>query len=164
MAVPRADPHPGPSVMLDELTRYEFEILSDDGSLALLRGRSRDGQPSILVRCPSGDSFTTAERERLSREYSLANEFDDAWAARPQLFGEWAGKPALVISDPGGSPLSSFQRQSLDLDHFLRIAIAIARSLRHLHASRRRWPPLVKPASKRGDMAHCSFRTVRKVA
>jgi predicted ATPase/two-component sensor histidine kinase len=133
MAVPRADPHPGPSVMFDELTRYEFETLSDDGSLALLRGRSRNGQPSILVRCPSGNSFTSAERERLSREYSLANEFDEAWAARPQLLGEWAGKPALVISDPGGSPLSSFQRQSLDLDHFLRIAIAIARSLRHLH-------------------------------
>jgi predicted ATPase/two-component sensor histidine kinase len=133
MAVPRADPHPGPSVVVDELTQYEFEILSDDGSLVLFRGRSREGQPSILVRCPSGNSFTTTEHERLSREYALANEFDEAWAARPRLLGEWAGKPALVISDPGGSPLSSFQRQSLDLDHFLRIAIAIARSLRQLH-------------------------------
>jgi hypothetical protein len=54
----------------DELTRYEFEILSDDGSLALFRGRSRDRQASILVRSPSGNSFTTTEHERLSREYS----------------------------------------------------------------------------------------------
>ena len=133
MPVPRADQHPGPSVMSDELTRYEFEILSDDGSLALFRGRSRDEQPSILVRRPSGDSFTTAEHERLSREYSLANEFDEAWAARPRLLGEWAGKPALVMSDPGGLPLSSLRRQSLDLKLFLRIAIAIARAIRHLH-------------------------------
>jgi serine/threonine protein kinase len=133
MAVPHADPHPGPSVMVEELTRYEFETLSDDGSLALFRGRSRDGQSSILVRCPSGNSFTTIEHERLSREYSLANEFDEAWAARPRLLGEWAGKPALVMSDPGGSLLSSIRRQSLDLEHFLRTAIAIARSLRHLH-------------------------------
>ncbi|MBV8282854.1 MAG: AAA family ATPase, partial [Candidatus Eremiobacteraeota bacterium] len=117
----------------DELTRYEFEILSDDGSLALFRGRSRDRQGSILVRCPSGNSFTTVEHERLSREYSLANEFDEAWAACPRALGEWEGRPALVISDPGGSPLSSIQRQSLDLERFLKIAIAIARALRHLH-------------------------------
>jgi hypothetical protein len=71
--------------MVDELTRYEFEILSDDGSLALFRGRSRDEQPSILVRCPSSNSFTMAVQERLSREYSLAAEFDDAWAARPRV-------------------------------------------------------------------------------
>jgi predicted ATPase/two-component sensor histidine kinase len=133
MAVSGAYPHPGPSVTL-ELARFEFEILSDDGSLSLFRGRSRDGQPSILVRCPFGNSFTTIEQERLSREYSLANEFDEAWAARPQVLGEWAGRPALVISDPGGSPLSSFRRQSLDLEQFLRIAIAISRALRHLHS------------------------------
>jgi predicted ATPase/two-component sensor histidine kinase len=134
MAVPGAYPHPAVSMTVDELTRYEFEKLSDDGSLALFRGRSRDGQPSILVRCPSNNSFTRTERERLSREYSLANELDEAWAARPRWLGEWAGKPALVISDPGGSPLPSIRRQSLDLEHFLRMAIAIARCIRLLHS------------------------------
>ena len=119
--------------MVEELAQYEFEILSDDGSLALFRGRSRDQQASILVRCPSGNSFTTAEHERLSREYSLANGFDETWAARPQALGEWEGRPALFISDPGGATLSSFRRQSLDLERFLKIAFATARALRHLH-------------------------------
>ena len=123
----------GPSVIVEELTRHEFEFLSDDGSRALFRGRSRDRQGSILVRCPSGKSFTTAEYEGPSRANSLANEFDGAWAARPPMLGERAGRPVLVIDDPGGSPLSSARRQSLDRGHFLNIALATARALRHLH-------------------------------
>jgi predicted ATPase/two-component sensor histidine kinase len=120
-------------MMDDELTRYEFEILSDEGGLALFRGRSRDPQASILVRRLSRNSFTTIEHKLLSREYSLADELDEAWAARPQALGEWGGRPALVLSDPGGLPLSSFRRQSPDLERFLKTAIAITGALRHLH-------------------------------
>jgi hypothetical protein len=119
MAAPGAHPHLSPSLMGEELARYEFEILSDDGSLALHRGRSRDRQASILLRCPAGNSFTTTDHEKLSREYSLADEFGEAWAARPRALGEWKGRPALVMNDPGGLPASSIQRQSLDLQRFL---------------------------------------------
>src|SRR5262245_16849472 len=82
--LPRLVPRPdlGASMMVDELTRYEFEVLSDDGNLALFRGRSCDGRPSILVRCPSSNSSATTVQERLSREFSLATELDDEWAAR----------------------------------------------------------------------------------
>jgi hypothetical protein len=133
MAIPGAYPHLSPSLTGEELARYEFEILSDDGSLALYRGRSRDRQASILLRCPSGNSFTATEHEKLSREYSPADELDEAWAARPRALGEWKGRPALVTNDPGGLPVSSIQRQSLNLQRFLKIAIAIAGALRHLH-------------------------------
>jgi serine/threonine protein kinase len=117
----------------EELALYEYEILSDDGSLALFRGRSRDRQTSILLRSPSSSSFTTTDHERLSREHSLANRFDESWAARPRALGEWRGRPALLINDPGGLPLSSLRKQSLNLRRFLKIAIAFANALRRLH-------------------------------
>jgi len=43
--------------------------------------------------------------KKLEHEYSLKNELDSAWAARPLAVTEHLGQTAIVLEDPGGKPL-----------------------------------------------------------
>jgi hypothetical protein len=50
--------------------------------------------------------YSAAERlKRLEHEYSLREELDPAWAARPIAIARHWDRPVLVMDDPGGVPL-----------------------------------------------------------
>jgi hypothetical protein len=67
-----------------ELSRYVFERLREDEGFAFWRGRRDDGElPTILSLGPVSEHPDPALLERLEHEYSLRDELDSDWAARP---------------------------------------------------------------------------------
>ena len=60
----------------------------------------------MLVVLPSSEQPTPATIDRLAHEYSLKDELDSAWAARPLELLRDRGRTVLVLGDPGGELLS----------------------------------------------------------
>src|SRR6202041_3087404 len=101
-----------------------------EGDIALYRG-SGTGLAPILLVAAEGTSLGCVER--LEHEYALKGELDADWAARPIALRHHNGGIALVLEDPGGAPADRLLGRPLDVSHFLRIAIPLARALGHVH-------------------------------
>jgi PAS domain S-box-containing protein len=115
--------------LVHELSGYLVSPLRE-GDIALYRG-SGDGLPPILLVAAEENSLGSIER--LQHEYALKEELDADWSARPVKLTRHNGAPALVLEDPGGTPLDRLLGRPLDLSHFLRIAIPLAAALRRVH-------------------------------
>src|SRR6201987_4703545 len=117
-----------------ELSQYVFETLREDEEFAFRRGRRRDGKlPAILSVAPVSEYPVPAILGRLEHEYSLREELDSAWAARPLNLVRREGRPMLILEDAGGEPLDRLLGQPMELSRFLRIAFGLATSLGKLH-------------------------------
>src|SRR5882762_2367941 len=117
-----------------ELSRYVFETLREDEEFAFCRGRRDDGElPTILLVAPVSEHPVPAILERLEHEYSLRDELDSGWAARPLTLVRREGRPMLILEDPGGEPLDRLLGQPMELSRFLRIAAGLAAALGKLH-------------------------------
>src|ERR1700758_3198201 len=117
-----------------ELSKYLFETLREDEEFALCRGRRDDGElPTILLVAPVSEQPVPAILERLEHEYSLRDELDSDWAARPLTLVRREGRPMLILEDAGGEPLDRLLGQPMELSRFLRIAFGLATSLGKLH-------------------------------
>jgi hypothetical protein len=76
-----------------ELSRYVFETLREDEEFAFCRGR-RDGELStIFLVTPVSEHPVPTLLERLGHEYSLRDELDSDWAARPLTLVRREGRP-----------------------------------------------------------------------
>jgi hypothetical protein len=93
----------GPPVT--ELSKYVFEALRKDQELILYRGRSKRDASRVLVLSPVAKYSAPERLKRLEHEYSLREELDPAWAARPIAIARHWDRPVLVLDDPGGVPL-----------------------------------------------------------
>jgi serine/threonine protein kinase len=116
-----------------ELSRYVLEALRNDEEFILYRGRSKDDAFQVLVLSPVVQYPTPESLKRLEHEYSLREELDPAWAARPIAMTFHWGRPVLVLEDPGGTPLDKLLGQALDLGSSLCLAISLATAIGHLH-------------------------------
>src|SRR6266403_55194 len=117
-----------------ELSRYVFETLREDEEFAFCRGRRDDGElPTILLVAPVSEHPVPAILERLEHEYSLRDELDSGWAARPLTLVRREGRPMLILEDTGGEPLDRLLGQPMELSRFLRFAIGLAAALGKLH-------------------------------
>jgi PAS domain S-box-containing protein len=117
-----------------ELSQYVFETLREDGDFAVRRGRRRNGElPTILLVAPVSEYPVPAIFERLEHEYSLREELDSDWAARPLALVQREGRLVLILEDAGGEPLDRLLGQPMELSRFLRIAVGLATSLGKLH-------------------------------
>src|SRR4030088_3607581 len=117
-----------------ELSRYVFETLREDEEFAFCRGRRDDGElPTILLVAPVSEHPVPAILERLEHEYSLRDELDSDWAARPLTLVRREGRPMLILEDPGGEPLDRLLGQPMELSRFLRFAVGVAAALGKLH-------------------------------
>src|SRR5467141_1870401 len=117
-----------------ELSRYVFETLREDEEFAFCRGRKDDGElPTILLVAPVSEHPVPAILERLEHEYSLRDELDSAWAARPLTLVRHEGRPMLILEDVGGEPLDRLLGQPMELSRFLRFAVGLAAALGKLH-------------------------------
>ncbi len=114
---------------MNELLSYVFSPLRE-GDIALYRG-SGDGLAPILLVAAEETSLGCVER--LEHEHALRAELDADWTARPVALTRYNHRLALVLEDPGGAPLDRLLGRPLDVPHFLRIAIPLARALRQLH-------------------------------
>jgi predicted ATPase len=122
------------SAMID-FSAYFFETLRADGELILRRAQKKSDRSSLLVVEPVSELPSIRSLAQLEHEYLLREELDPNWAARPIELERRADRPALVLQDPGGKPLSNLLGKPLPLTEFLPLAIALADTLEKLHAS-----------------------------
>ena len=127
-----------------ELSRYVLEALRKDEEFILYRGRSQDDPSQVLVLSPVAEYPRPESLKRLEHAYSLKEELDPAWAARPIGLARHWDRIVLVLEDPGGKPLDQFggfgetrptgtPAHALDLGFCLRIGINLANAIGHLH-------------------------------
>src|SRR5262252_7970665 len=84
------------------------QVLWEDGERVFSRGWRLDdnGNPlAVLLVTPAADHPSRSRLDRLKHEYELKDELDGAWAPRPLAFMRDAGRPMLVLEDPGGELL-----------------------------------------------------------
>jgi serine/threonine protein kinase len=112
-----------------ELLSYVFSPLRE-GDIALHRGCGDGLAPILLV---AAEETSLGCVKRLEHEYALKAELDADWAARPVALTHYNDRITLVLEDPGGAPLDRLLDRPLDVSHFLRIAIPLARALRQMH-------------------------------
>ena len=141
---------------MTELSRYTFETLRKDQEFVLYRGRSKRDRSWVLVLSPVAEYRAAETLKRLEHEYSLREELDPAWAARPIAIARQWDRPVLVMDDPGGVPLDELLLaarnasaladvggQSLersqplvfrgDMAFLMRVALSLSTAIGHLH-------------------------------
>ncbi len=116
-----------------DLSRYVFEALRKDEEFILYRGRNKDDGSQVLVLSPVAEYPPPEVLKRLEHAYSLREELDPAWAARPITIAHHRDQSVLVLTDPGGVPLDRLLGQPLELAFSLRVAINLANAIGHLH-------------------------------
>jgi PAS domain S-box-containing protein len=114
---------------MNELLSYVFSPLRK-GDIALYRGSGNGLAPILLV---AAEETSLGCVERLEHEYALKAELDADWSARPVALTHYSGRTALVLEDPGGTPLDRLLGRPLDVSHFLHIVIPLAGVLRRVH-------------------------------
>jgi serine/threonine protein kinase len=124
-----------------DLSRYVFEALRKDEEFILYRGKGNVRQEPrrsvsrsrVLVLSPAVQHPTPESLKRLEHEYSLKEELDPAWAARPIAIARHWDRTVLVLEDPGGVSLDRLLGQPLDIALTLRLAISLSTAIGHLH-------------------------------
>jgi PAS domain S-box-containing protein len=114
---------------MNELSGYVFSSLRE-GDISLYRGSGNGLTPILLV---VAEETSPGCIERLEHEYALKSELDADWATQPVALRHDNGRTALVLEDPGGTPLDRLLGRPMEVSHFLRIAIPLAGALRHVH-------------------------------
>src|SRR5258708_18429445 len=114
---------------MNALSAYVFLPLRE-GDISLYRGSGSGLAPILLVAAVEASPGCV---EGLEHEYALKGELDADWAARPIALTHYNNRLTLVLEDPGGVPVDRLLGRPLDLTHFLRIAIPLAKALRQVH-------------------------------
>ena len=106
-----------------DLSGYLFEALRKDEEFILYRGQSKDVASRVLVLSPVAEYPRAESLKRLAHEYSLREELDPAWVARPIAMARHWDRTVLLLEDPGGVPLDQLFGQPLEVAFSLRLAI-----------------------------------------
>jgi serine/threonine protein kinase len=110
-----------------------FEALRNDEEFILYRGQSKDDASQVLVLSPAVQRSTPKSLKRLEHEFSLKEELDRGWVARPIAIARHWDRTVLVLEDPGGAPLDQLLGHPLDMAFALRVAINLSAAIGHLH-------------------------------
>jgi len=97
------------------------------------RHRADGDRQFVLAVLPVAEHPTPGSLNRLTHEYELKDDLDDAWAARPLGLERERGQTMLVLNDPGGEPLDRFIGPPMEVGRFLRLAVALSAALGRLH-------------------------------
>jgi serine/threonine protein kinase len=116
-----------------DLSRYAFETLRKEEEFILYRGRRKDEGSRVLVLAPLAEYPAPEILKRLEHAYSLREELEPTWAARPIGIARHWDRSVLALEDPGGGPLDQSLSQPLDLTLWLRVAIGLSTAIGHLH-------------------------------
>ena len=116
-----------------DLSGYVFEALRKDEEFILYRGQSKDVASQVLVLLPMAEYPRAESLKRLEHEYSLREELDPTWVARPIAMARHWDRTVLVLEDPGGVPLDQLLGHPSDLVFSLRLAVALSSAIDQLH-------------------------------
>jgi hypothetical protein len=119
-------------VMID-LSRHVFEVLHRDEEFILHRGRREGDGSGVLVLSPVAEYPAPEILKWLEHAYSLREQLDSAWAARPIAVIRHWDRQVLVSEDPGGMPLDGLLGEPLDIALWLRVAICLSAATDGLH-------------------------------
>jgi serine/threonine protein kinase len=122
-----------PAAPVIELSSYALKPLRKDDNFILYRGRSRYDASQILVLSPLAEYPAPEILKRLEHEYSLREELNSTWVARPMAMACHRDRTVLVLEDPGGVPLDQLLGQPLEVAFSLRLSIRLSRAIDHLH-------------------------------
>jgi PAS domain S-box-containing protein len=126
----------GPSSRFGANGMGVLETLSEDGGLVFHRGwreGAGGGSQDVLIVLPASEQPTPATLDRLAHEYSLKDELDSTWAARPLELLRDRGRSILVLEDPGGELLGGLVGTPMEVGGFLRLAIGVAAAVGKVH-------------------------------
>jgi serine/threonine protein kinase len=87
----------------------------------------------ILALSPLMERPAPATIKKIEHEFSLKDKLDPAWAIRPTALTQQQSRAMLVFEDPDGEPLDRHVRRPMELNQFLRCAIALAAALGQVH-------------------------------
>jgi serine/threonine protein kinase len=118
---------------VNELSKHVFEVLRKDEDSVLYRGRSNGDLSRILVLSPTPERPGPKTSQGLEHEYSLREELDPAWAARPIGIARHWDRTVLVLEDPGGITLDRLLGEPFEPARFLSLAISIGVTVQKLH-------------------------------
>lgn len=132
----------------------DLTLLSKDGERLLCRGwrQDPDGLRPILAVVSASAHPSLALVGRLAHEYALRDKLDSRWAARPVALAREQGRVALLLEDCGGKPLDQLLDRPLEIEAFLRVAIALTGALGEVH-QRGLIHKDIKPANALVDLA-----------
>jgi serine/threonine protein kinase len=97
------------------------------------RASANGDRQSVLVVLPVPEHPTSNSVNRLTHEYEIKDDLDDAWAARPLELVRERGQTILVLKDPGGEPLDRLVGSPMELGRFLRLAFGLIAAVGRLH-------------------------------
>ncbi|VIO72962.1 Sensor histidine kinase TmoS [Bradyrhizobium ivorense] len=126
----------GPSLFGLVEERSSLQVLWEESGTLFCRTWCCDAEGnrnSIIVAFVAAEHPIPGSIERLAREYGLREHLEGSWAIRPLEFVEGRGRTILVLEDPGGELLSQRLGRPLEIENFLRVAIAIVRSVGKMH-------------------------------
>jgi PAS domain S-box-containing protein len=126
-----------PSSLSDLGVDSGLRVAWEDGDRIFCRGRRGDAdgnRNTVLVVRPSAEHPTSDSLNRLTHEYGLKDDLDNAWSARPVALTHYNDRMTLVLEDPGGTPIDRLLGRPWEISHFLRIAIPLAGVLLQVHA------------------------------
>jgi predicted ATPase len=112
-----------------------LEVLWEDGDRIYCKAwRNDDGVwQEFMAVLPTGEHPSPDSINRLSHEYGLKDYLDDAWALRPLELARAHGGPALVLKYREGELLDRLVGSPMEIERFLRLAIALSTALGCLH-------------------------------
>ena len=108
-------------------------MLRSDKDFILYRGRCEDDESQVLVLSPVTEYPAPEILKWLEHAYSLREQLDPAWAARPMAIARHWDRTILVSEDPGGIPLDQLLGNALDLAFCLRVSTSLANVIGRLH-------------------------------
>ncbi|HTD54047.1 MAG TPA: serine/threonine-protein kinase PknK, partial [Silvibacterium sp.] len=112
-----------------------LQVLWENEELVFCRREAHaDGhRAAVLAVLPAAEHPTPATLDRLAHEYGLRDELDGAWAVRPLELVRERGRMMLLLEDTGGEPLRRLLGAPMEVESFLRLAIAVAGALTQFH-------------------------------
>ncbi|PZM08300.1 AAA family ATPase [Rhizobium tubonense] len=117
-----------------DMSRYQRQLLQEDGRFVLYRGISGDGDDSVLIKALVSTEPSNRGLQRLEREMLLTDRLEPDWAAKPIALERREGQTYLVLTDGGGMPLSNSGENALDTGIVLSVAVNAATALSKAHA------------------------------
>ena len=112
-----------------------LQVLWENEELVFCRREAHaDGHwADVLAVLPAAEHPTPATLDRLVHEYGLRDELDGAWAVRPLELVRERGRMMLLLEDTRGEPLRRLLGAPMEVESFLRLAIAVAGALTQFH-------------------------------
>src|SRR6185369_5906123 len=103
------------------------ELLWRDAERAFCRLRGNDSAGDRHAFVISGAGHSAHESiNRLAHEYELKDHLDAAWALRPTELVREPERTMLFVECAGGEPLDRLLRQPMEIERFLRLAVAMS--------------------------------------